>query len=218
MALRLASPNVLARNGWRRERLKVGADITVTRIPGEEPVNGGRSPRRSPAPTAPRCSQVYSEKYASGTWSSWSVLIRPRAGRVVCPGRSSQRVAAGSAAQPRRPMPSARGRLSRARPDTYRPDPRRPSLPVFGYFGPQLLPYPYIQPIIVVGSARTPLIRRAVRAACACRPAGAVRRRDAGRPKTFYIIPGCYAGDRRPEPESLAPGCSISRLRVVPPS
>jgi hypothetical protein len=26
----LASPNVLARNGWRRERLKVGADITVT--------------------------------------------------------------------------------------------------------------------------------------------------------------------------------------------
>jgi len=26
----LASPNVLARNGWRRERLKVGAEITVT--------------------------------------------------------------------------------------------------------------------------------------------------------------------------------------------
>ena len=39
-----------------------------------------------------------------------------------------------------------------------------------------------------------------------------------GPPKTFYIIPGCYAGDRRPNPESLAPGCSISQLRVIPPS
>jgi hypothetical protein len=39
-----------------------------------------------------------------------------------------------------------------------------------------------------------------------------------GPPKTFYIIPGCYLGDRRPAPESLAPGCSISKLRVIPPS
>jgi hypothetical protein len=39
-----------------------------------------------------------------------------------------------------------------------------------------------------------------------------------GRPKTFYVIPGCYAGDRRPDPESLTPGCSMTRLRVVEPS
>jgi hypothetical protein len=39
-----------------------------------------------------------------------------------------------------------------------------------------------------------------------------------GPPKTLYIIPGCYAGDRRPEPASLAPGCSISQLRIIPPS
>jgi hypothetical protein len=39
-----------------------------------------------------------------------------------------------------------------------------------------------------------------------------------GPPKTLYIIPGCYAGDRQPDPESLAAGCSISQLRVIPPS
>jgi hypothetical protein len=39
-----------------------------------------------------------------------------------------------------------------------------------------------------------------------------------GPPKTFYIIPNCYLGDRRPDPASLAPGCSISKLRVIPPS
>jgi hypothetical protein len=38
-----------------------------------------------------------------------------------------------------------------------------------------------------------------------------------GVPKTFYVIPGCYAGDKRPQPEWLAPGCDLSRVRVVPP-
>ena len=35
-----------------------------------------------------------------------------------------------------------------------------------------------------------------------------------GAPKTFYVIPGCYAGDRPPAVERLGPGCSISRMRV----
>jgi hypothetical protein len=36
-------------------------------------------------------------------------------------------------------------------------------------------------------------------------------------PKTFYVIRGCYAGDRRPLPEDLPAGCDLRRLRVIPP-
>src|SRR5688572_6603056 len=39
-----------------------------------------------------------------------------------------------------------------------------------------------------------------------------------GPPKTFYVIPGCYLGDRRPNPESLASRCDISQLRIITPS
>jgi hypothetical protein len=89
--------------------------------------------------------------------------------------------------------------------------------PVFGYFGPEVDPYPYVQPIIVV------IPRDALDPARAPEPAPVAPLAPyvagpAGRPKTFYIIPGCYAGDRRPEPASLAPGCSLASLRVVPPS
>jgi hypothetical protein len=38
-----------------------------------------------------------------------------------------------------------------------------------------------------------------------------------GKPKTFYVIPGCYAGDKPPEAAWLPAGCDSSRLRVVPP-
>lgn len=34
----------------------------------------------------------------------------------------------------------------------------------------------------------------------------------AGAPKTFYVIPGCYAGDRPPQRMALPQGCDISRL------
>ncbi len=36
-------------------------------------------------------------------------------------------------------------------------------------------------------------------------------------PKTFYVIPGCYAGTSRPERAELPRGCDIAKLRVVPP-
>jgi hypothetical protein len=39
----------------------------------------------------------------------------------------------------------------------------------------------------------------------------------AGTPKTFYVIPSCYAGDRPPEPGALPPGCNIAHLRTIPP-
>ena len=38
-----------------------------------------------------------------------------------------------------------------------------------------------------------------------------------GPPKTFYVIPGCYAGDRPPAPGWLRPGCDRSNMRVIPP-
>jgi hypothetical protein len=36
-------------------------------------------------------------------------------------------------------------------------------------------------------------------------------------PRTFYVIPGCYAGDTRPTAQRLPPGCKIASLRTVPP-
>jgi hypothetical protein len=35
-------------------------------------------------------------------------------------------------------------------------------------------------------------------------------------PDTFYVIPGCYAGNRPPDPERLPKGCDKSRLRTTP--
>jgi hypothetical protein len=37
-------------------------------------------------------------------------------------------------------------------------------------------------------------------------------------PKTFYVIPGCYAGDKRPSAQSLRKGCDIAKVRVIPPA
>ena len=38
-----------------------------------------------------------------------------------------------------------------------------------------------------------------------------------GKPKTFYVIPGCYAGDKQPESDWLPAQCDISKMRVVSP-
>lgn len=38
-----------------------------------------------------------------------------------------------------------------------------------------------------------------------------------GVPKTFYVIPGCYAGDKPPDRDALPRGCDIRRLRTIPP-
>lgn len=38
-----------------------------------------------------------------------------------------------------------------------------------------------------------------------------------GVPKTFYVIPGCYAGDVPPRIEWLPRGCDRSRMRLVGP-
>ena len=35
-------------------------------------------------------------------------------------------------------------------------------------------------------------------------------------PDTFYVIPGCYAGNRPPQPERLPKGCQVAKLRATP--
>lgn len=40
----------------------------------------------------------------------------------------------------------------------------------------------------------------------------------AGPPKTFYVIPGCYAGDKPPAARSLRKGCDVAKVRVIPPT
>jgi hypothetical protein len=48
-------------------------------------------------------------------------------------------------------------------------------------------------------------------------PAPVVAPAATPRPKTFYVISGCYAGDKRPEIGRLPRGCDASKLREVPP-
>jgi hypothetical protein len=39
----------------------------------------------------------------------------------------------------------------------------------------------------------------------------------AANPKTFYVIPGCYAGDRKPDTQRLPAGCQASNVFTLPP-
>jgi len=52
------------------------------------------------------------------------------------------------------------------------------------------------------------------KASAAVAPLGAPR----AAAKTFYVIPGCYAGDRPPKDVRLPRGCDRSRVRAIPPT
>jgi hypothetical protein len=41
--------------------------------------------------------------------------------------------------------------------------------------------------------------------------------RVAAIPKTFYVIPRCYAGDTPPQAEDLPRGCRVANVRTIPP-
>jgi hypothetical protein len=36
-------------------------------------------------------------------------------------------------------------------------------------------------------------------------------------PKAFYVIPGCFAGDKPPTSDRLSAACDITRVRTIPP-
>lgn len=54
---------------------------------------------------------------------------------------------------------------------------------------------------------------RAIQAPTEPRPPAAT----GGAPKTFYVIPGCYAGDKPPRVGPLPRGCDASKVRRIPP-
>jgi hypothetical protein len=37
------------------------------------------------------------------------------------------------------------------------------------------------------------------------------------KPKTFYVIPNCYAGDTPPQADRLPSGCSAKNVKTIPP-
>jgi hypothetical protein len=39
---------------------------------------------------------------------------------------------------------------------------------------------------------------------------------EAHGPDTFYVIPGCYLGNRPPAPERLPKGCDLAKLKTTP--
>jgi hypothetical protein len=41
--------------------------------------------------------------------------------------------------------------------------------------------------------------------------------RVAAAAKTFYVIPGCYAGDTPPDTSRLPSGCSAKNVKTIPP-
>jgi hypothetical protein len=130
---------------------------------------------------------------------------------TLLPVLASAQQGLGSASLPNRDLriPPPR-EVFGAGPRTYRPDPHRLGVPIYGTIGEI---YPTAPQVIVVQVPREAEPAPAPPPAPAPYVAG-----TPGRAKTFYVIPGCYAGDRRPQPDRLPAGCALSRLRVVPPA
>jgi hypothetical protein len=119
-----------------------------------------------------------------------------------------------------RGMPPPDADVFRARPGTYVPD--RRSFPPFGVGVPIYLDGVSdpadgqgAAPQTIVVAIPVPMVANAAPAEPP--PAPARPAAPPGPPKTFYVIPGCYAGDTRPEPDQLPSGCDVQRLRVRPP-
>src|SRR5688572_3554097 len=130
----------------------------------------------------------------------------------------------------RGPAPQLAGSdLFRAGPDTYAPhDPKRPSRvhpyrTFSGYFPAAYIPdFPTREAVTVVNieirpdpAAYTKEPERVVTPDPSPAPPIVTPRPAA--PKTFYVIPRCYAGDRRPSADWLPAGCDIRKLRVIAP-
>jgi hypothetical protein len=112
--------------------------------------------------------------------------------------------------------------LFRVPPDFYtRPPDSGPSRLFFPYFLPAPVPAPdwyfHQSGRIPVPLAEKPNRAREDLPEAIVLPSPTVAPLLPGRPKTFYVIPGCYAGDKPPEPEWLPEGCDRSRIRAIPP-
>lgn len=108
-----------------------------------------------------------------------------------------------------------------ARPDTYKP--RRDALPSvvpFFYPGPAAPGVVYVErdtpPVVVertkVVYVETPVEREPAAAQPPATPAPRVVA-----PKTLYVIPRCYAGDKPPAAHELPAGCDIRDMRIIRP-
>ena len=111
-----------------------------------------------------------------------------------------------------------------ARPWTYKPRPdRHPRRIRDGWggggsvwFGPEvsqvyvpyLEPAPIVEPVVIERIKVVEVEKPAPAPAPVFLPAP---------PKTLYVIPRCYAGDRLPDPKTLRADCDIADLRTIPP-
>jgi hypothetical protein len=125
------------------------------------------------------------------------------------------------------PLPSEQPDVFGARPGTYVPHPNRPiffpGFPVFGSW-----PYGYWDPYSsrhrrwYHDEYRDRYARDIERAPAVAPPPDPVPEKYVagvpGKPKTFYVIPGCYAGDRPPERDRIPRGCDVRKLRKIPPA
>ena len=130
---------------------------------------------------------------------------------------------------PMNPIPPPRVDLFRAAPDTYVPRPplrrdghRRRDRHMVGasVFAPgDLLGY-WSEPDRRTG-IDSPELEPVTRSDPPAPPAAAPVAPPAmapGPPKTFYVIPGCYAGDRPPHADRLPARCDVSKTRILPPT
>ena len=132
---------------------------------------------------------------------------------------------------PMNPIPPLRTDLFIAGPDTYRPSPPRPAqLPVFPGSG----FWPTFSPWFPYPSAATQDTNSMLPGWTNTSQGPEMEWREPeppapeiqlppykpgtpGPPKTFYVIPGCYAGDKPPSEGSLPAGCDVDTMKIVPP-
>ena len=193
------------------------------------------------AALAAMCVSTASAQVASGVGRVPGISVQPAP--VAPPPVPAPRHHGGARQHP--PAPSS-GRdagagpapdLFLAGPKTYAPRFNRPfrrgiipplaPIPYLPYF-PAYTTYP--QPVVIVQDDVHPYVvdarerpgspaREMPDAAPGPAPASADPPRPvvAAKPKTLYVIPRCYAGDRRPLADELPKGCDIGALRVIPP-
>lgn len=114
-----------------------------------------------------------------------------------------------------------------ARPDTYAPRFDRPLTPAeMGlWFPPSTVVWPTLVAaapppppvVIVVVPAHSRSTAEAPATVPPAMPPPAATPAPPGPRTPLYVIPRCYAGDNRPRPDHLRPGCRLSDLRIISP-